>query len=131
MTEETAGRKTFTAEEKAEALRLMDEENYTIKQTAEKIGCSMATITLWKMKAKKNKRLASHAGAPVKRRRKASRKSWKRAAKESVKESADKGQISSNEFVLKYWENHPGMTVSSEEVQRIHETLHYAYTQLR
>ena len=41
-------RKTFTAKEKAKAVRLMQEGQLTLKQISQKFGCSVSALQLWK-----------------------------------------------------------------------------------
>ena len=44
----TAKKKVFSGKDKAEALRLLQEEGLTYKAVADKFGCSTSALTLWK-----------------------------------------------------------------------------------
>ena len=114
-------KKVFTPEIKAETLRLIAEENYTLQQAADHAGCSVASIQSWK------------AGTPSgKKRKKSSKKLHK--SKHAVKASAH-SHDSFEEFVQEYWRKHKDAgdvlqlppDIAPKAVQYVNNVLRYAY----
>ena len=147
-----ATKKSFTPEIRAEAMRLIFEENYTAKQAAETIGCSTFSIQQWKAAAKKNgKKSATKVVADtesaeptvkkVKKTKKASKKGKKVAKKTAQVVSADvaaaKPLISFDEFAQGYWSECEGAAdvlclppdIAPKAVEYVNNVLRYAYSQ--
>jgi len=145
MAKKTASdRYGFTPEIKAEALRLIRDENYTAKQAAEYAGCSLAAIQQWKAAAKKGKIKVAVNGAgtaePVVKSVKKSKKTRRRRRKGTTKTTiatapVAKSIITFDEFVQDYWSECKGamdiMRLPSDmmpkAVQYVNDVLRYAY----
>jgi len=120
-----SGRKTYSPETKAEAIRLLFEEGYTIDQTAAQIGCSINSIQKWKAAAK--------AGRKIKKVR-------RRRRRRGVAAPAVTGQppFTFEEFVQNYWSEHTDAAdvlrlppdLAPKAVQYVNNVLRYAYEQL-
>ena len=146
----TSVRKSFTVETKAEALRLIREEEYTAKQAAEQIGCSVQAIQQWKAAAKSGKiKIAAKGNSngakttepvvkSVKKAKKSKRRRRKGVAKQTVATvPTEKPQITFDEFVQDYWHEYPEATdilrlppdLMPTAVQYVNNVLRYAYDQ--
>ena len=140
-----SGRKSFTGEAKAEALRLL-REGYTRKDVAAQIGCSTAALQLWKVEAKAGKiKVATNAvGAtesavkPAKKIKKTKKRRRKNMAKTTVvRAPATKSLITFDEFVQEYWSECPAATdimrlspdLMPTAVRYVNNVLRYAYDQ--
>ena len=121
-TKEASGRKIYSPEDKAEAIRLLSEEGYTLQQAADHIGCNVNSIQKWKTMAK--------SGKPGKKRRK------KRT--HAVKTAIAEPSQSFDEFVQDYWSGHKDAAdvlqlppdLAPKAVQYVNNVLRYAYDQL-
>jgi hypothetical protein len=88
MPKKAQTRKTFTQEDKDKALQML-REGHTVKQTAETIGCTVASLYMWKGNSKPKKKAAK-----------------KKAAKAHKAEGMKKHhQLTYDEFFRKYWTN--------------------------
>ena len=120
-----ATRKTFSPETKAEALQLLS-DGYTLKQTADHIGCNVNSIQNWKAAAKSGKRRSK------KIKRAKVRKKAARAARAAVHHA------SFAEFVQNYWRQNRDAgdvlqlppDIAPKAVQYVNNVLRYAYDQL-
>ena len=130
--QKTSGRKSFSAETKAEAMRLIHEEGYTTKQAATQIGCSINAIQNWKAAAK----TAGRAAKPAKKARKIKRRRRKDVAKTTVGTvSVTKPPVTFDKFVQAYWNESPEATdilrlppdLMPAAVQYVNNVLRYAY----
>jgi len=128
MAKETSGKKTFSPETKAEALRLLSEEGYTLQQAADKIGCNVNSIQNWRAAAKSGKKKSGKRVKKLKRRTKSA----------STTVHADTSHISFEEFVQGYWSKHKDAAdvlqlppdIAPKAVQYVNNVLRYAYDQL-
>ena len=113
-------KKTFSPETKAEALRLIFEEGYTLQQAADHIGCNVNSIQKWKATSKKARKKA------VKR------------SKKKVSRSITVATGTFDEFVQNYWRDHADAAevlqlppdLAPKAVQYVNNVLRYAYDQL-
>ena len=149
-----ATKKSFTPEIRAEAMRLIFEENYTAKRAAETIGCSTFSIQQWKAAAKKNgkakvaKKTVEDTSSveptvkKVKKTKKASKKGKKVAKKAAKVVSVDVAAanipaISFDEFAQGYWSECEGAAdvlclppdIAPKAVEYVNNVLRYAYSQ--
>ena len=135
-------RKEFSAEDKQEALRLLTEEKLTLKQTAEKVGCSVASLSQWKNLAK-----SLDSGEPVvavkkpkvKRRAVKKPKAVKPPQEQLVSETQTKEPaIPLNDIVRSFWSQHNrAVTVLSlpkgvgpDIARQINDAIEFTYDQL-
>jgi len=148
MAKKKANRYGFTPEIKAEALRLIRDENYTAKQAAEHVGCSESAIQLWKADAKAGKIKVAANGTsngaetaePAVKPAKIAKKT-KRGRRKGVKKTtiaiapAEKPIITFDEFVQDFWRDHPEAMnimclppdITPKAVQYVNDVLRYAY----
>jgi len=128
----TFARKSYSPEAKAEALRLIFEDGYTVKQVAEQMGCSVNSIQNWK------------TAAPAVKSAKKGRKGKKKRRRKSVTMTvagatpAKKPLVSFDEFVQGYWSECAGAMdimrlppdITPQAVEHINNVLRYAYNRL-
>ena len=128
-----SGRKSFSAETKAEALRLIREENYTARQVATQIGCSIQAIQQWKAAAKK---LAEPSVKPIKKTKRIKQRRGKGVAKTTGGIAPTvKPSISFDEFAQRYWSECAGASdilrlppdITPTAIQYVNSVLRYAY----
>jgi transposase len=121
--------KSFSVEEKAEALRLL-KDGHTLKEVAQQIGCSVASLQSWK----------KTAGGKKQGKKKKAKSSKKVAATETTAECDCESCccISFEEFARGYWAEAPNAEkvlslppdMMPEAVQYINNVLKYAYDNL-
>lgn len=142
-----SGRNGFTPETKAEALRLIRDEGYTLMQAAEYAGCSVAAITLWKREVKSGKikvaaretskeaMVAEPTVMSAKKTRK-TRRRRKAIAKTTVATTSTvKPAITFEKFVQNYWSESKGASdvlrlpadIMPKAIQYVNDVLRYAY----
>jgi transposase-like protein len=149
--QETTGRKSFSPEIRAKAVQLLN-DGWTLKDTANEIGCSVPALQLWKKaagggkatkktaKKASRKRAAKTADAETgaeettapKRVKKASKKGVKRAKVKRAKRAAhasNNGE-SFSDFVQEYLDDNAKETVSTQEVKGVLDVLFYAYNKV-
>ena len=125
----TASRKTknFSPKERKEALRLIFEENFTLQQAADKIGCSLNSIKAWKMKYPRPK--PSGPKTTTKR----------QPPKETRTADVKKSRIAFDDFVRNYWNEGTRAVdvlllppeIGPDVVRYVNEALRYAYDHFR
>jgi len=145
-------KKSFTPEEKTEAVRLITQGNYTLKQAAAEMGCSVASLQNWKKAADMETTAEPTVKSTKKRGKKKTKKALKKATKKSAKKvakapwqtkgvtgTAPVGQppISFDEFAQGYWRLPEASGILSlpsdiipEAVQYVNNVLWYAYDRL-
>jgi len=120
--------KSFTADEKAEALRLL-KDGHTRKEVADQMGCSVASLQLWKRAT----------GGKKKGKKKKTAKSVKKAAKVAGECNCECCCcVSFEEFAHGYWSKapHAGEVLKlppdmmPEAVKYINNVLKYAHDHL-
>jgi len=145
-----ATRKTFSPEDKVEAIRLINEEGYTQQQAADHIGCSVFSVQQWRRKsAKKSRKKAKKdiAGidlaepmAKVKRRRRRSQKAKRRQQRGvALAPAAVKPQFAFDELVQKYWSKSADTVavaslppdIAPKVMQYVNNALRYAHEKLQ
>jgi len=121
--------KSFSVEEKAEALRLL-KDGHTLKEVAQQVGCSVASLQSWK----------KATGGKQKSKKKKAKSSKKVAAVEATTECDCESCccVSFEEFARGYWAEAPHAEkvlslppdIMPEAVQYINNVLKYAYDNL-
>jgi transposase-like protein len=139
-------KKSFTQEVKAETLRLIREDGYTLKQAAEYAGCSLAAIQQWKAAAKAGKiKIAANetvdeaetAEPAVKKAKKSKRRRKGAKTPTTVTAVAVKPTVMFDEFVQGFWSEYPEAMdimrlpadITPKAVQYVNDVLRYAYDQ--
>jgi transposase-like protein len=151
--EEASGRKSYTHEEKMAAVRLITEDGYTAQQAADKVGCSLASITNWKRdfkeaqmvstikqegRAAAEKRIADEEAATKRVTKKSAKKGTRKGTKKGAKRVTKSGRPSLTDFVQGYWDsrakaaeaNGASQDISFREIPKITDALQYAYQKL-
>jgi len=128
----TFARKSYSPEAKAEALRLILEEGYTVKQVADRMGCSINSIQNWKA--------AEPAVKSAKKGKKAKKKRRQKSVTATIAGAAParKPLVSFDEFVQGYWSECAGAMdimrlspdITPQAVEHINNVLRYAYNRL-
>jgi len=135
-TTKASSKKTYTEKERAEALRLIVEEGYTLDKVAAQMGCSLTSIQNWRKKAAKN--------SSAKITKKTTKKSVKKVAKPMKKAERPAASVSTTgiapkltfvECVQRYWSRYAPMNeikdlphdATTKVVQIINDTLLYMY----
>ena len=136
-----SAKKTFSPEEKAEAVRLLTDENYTLKRAASAVGCSVASLQNWK-KAIEGGTTTEPTAPSVKRVKKTRKtKKSKRRQRKGMTVSAvgtaptGKSAITFDEFAQGYWSECAGAAdilslppgITPQAIQYVNNVLRYAY----
>jgi transposase-like protein len=116
-----SGKKGYPLKVKKEAMRLIFEEKFTMKEVAERIGCSVNTIQSWKKKHKKPRKSASQENAPL-----------------PVSRSKTVAHLPYEDFVRNYWNDGTKAVdvlllppeIGPEVIRYVNEALQYAYDRL-
>ena len=123
-----ANRKRYPVKVRKEAVRLLVEEKLSMKQAAERVGCSVNSIQAWKKKYQKSGRSASPAS-----KRAAESVAIRRQPKEK------EPQVTYEEFVRNYWNGGTKAVdvlllppeIGPEVIRYVNEALRYAYDQFQ
>jgi len=135
--EMASGRKTFSPETKAEALRLINEEGYTLQQAADQIGCNVNSIQNWRAVAQSGKSKSAKKTKSAKRIKKLRRRRKGVAASAVGTAATGEPPITFEEFVQGYWSQHKDAVevlqlppdIAPKAVQYVNKVLRYAYDQ--
>ena len=121
--------KSFSAEEKADALQLL-KDGHTLKDVAQQIGCSVASLQSWK----------KAAGGKKNSKKKKAKSSKKVAAAEADTECTCEccNCVPFDDFVQGYWTKSPNAgavlklppDMMPEAVKYVNNVLKYAYNNL-
>ena len=127
---QTAGRKRFSPEEKAEAVRLLTEEQWTAKDVALHYNCSINAVQNWKAEYK-SKDLLPRGTEPY------STEEYQESKSQQTTSSPKAVAPSFDAFVRKYWQDKAvdvllmKQETSMEIVKHVNEALQYAYDNMQ
>ncbi len=126
----TPAKKNYSAKVKKEAMRLIFEENKTLEQTAEAIGCSIGAVRQWKAKHHKAKKATSEAKKPT------ASPQQPLVGKTSAPK---KSPLDFDEFARQYWQEGTRAVdvlllpaeIGPKVVNYVNEALKFAFEKLR
>ena len=132
----TAKKKVFSGKDRAEALRLLQEEGLTYKAVADKFGCSTSALTLWK------RELGTRAKVNTSFKKSEPPKEEEKIVKESVQDLPQKlvqPAVPFEEVVREYWGEGTRAAdilqmppdVSLDMVRFVHEAMQHVYDRLQ
>jgi len=131
---QATAKKSFSSEAKTEAVQLITQEGYTLKQAAEKMGCSVASLQNWKKAADAG---GGKTSVKATKKRKARKKGKKTAKKAVIMAPVQKSSITFDEFAQNYWSEYSGAAdvlrlppdIAPKAVEYVNNVLRYAYDQ--
>lgn len=137
---EKAGRKSYTAEEKAQALQML-KEGATLKAVIEKFNCAAASIQNWKKQAKEKGEDVSSVPGVKKAAKKAAKKTGKKPGrkKKAVHTAGSPQHITggSDAFIRDYWKGSKAIDIlmahpdsGAEIIKLVNEGLAHSYAKL-
>jgi len=144
---ESTGRKKFSEAERAKAVDLVVNGGLTLKQAAEKMGCSVPSLQNWKSAAIKDGLVVPVKKASKKTGKKSNKKSAKKTPKKATGETwedttpekptkgpkkavAKTSKLTFAELTDQFWAQYKNETVTPKEVQAIYSVLQFAFEKL-